>query len=96
MIASAMSGCIDTAMWENHSGRRCVDYERERWCLSGALAVTWTGGAQFNFPEANCCACGKPPSPTAAPYAAVGLRFNFMYVSGSVEEANSDPRTPLG
>ena len=51
--------CIDTSLWDNHSGRGCADYSREGWCRNGKLTLHWTGGAQFNHPENNCCACGK-------------------------------------
>lgn len=89
--------CEDDAAWDNFSGKRCADY-RGRWCRDGKfnLGAEWTGGSQFNFPERSCCACGKPPSLAAAPYANVGLAYNFMYVSGTVDEANGDPRIPLG
>ena len=59
LAATSPTGCTDDALWENHSGRKCDDYSREGWCKAGALEIKWTGGAQFNFPERACCACGK-------------------------------------
>ena len=45
----AATACVDTPLWDNHSGRRCADYAREGWCRSGSFvpAFKWTGGAQF-------------------------------------------------
>uniref|UniRef100_A0A7S4B555 Sulfotransferase domain-containing protein n=1 Tax=Chrysotila carterae TaxID=13221 RepID=A0A7S4B555_CHRCT len=54
-------GCTDTADWENYSGKSCADYASE-YCDDGTFrdGMEWTGGPQFNMPEVNCCACGKP------------------------------------
>ena len=92
----AGSVCADDDAWDNFSGKRCADYSAE-WCSAGGFHVgaEWTGGAQFNFPERHCCACGKPAGSDGG-FAAVALRYNFMYVSGSVEEANADPRRQSG
>ena len=53
--------CIDTEGWDNFSGKRCSDYAMSEWCVRGAFkkGQEWTGGAQFNSPESNCCICGK-------------------------------------
>ena len=64
------TACIDTPLWDNNSGRRCADYSREGWCRNGMLTLTWTGGAQFNHPERECCACGKGAT---AMYCALGF-----------------------
>ena len=63
-LAKAMGDCADTPGWENHSGKKCHDYVTERWCVGKHFTVgkEWTSGAQFNFPERHCCACGKPAS----------------------------------
>ena len=94
--AAKGGSCTDDPAWSNFSGKGCADYA-STWCSDGGFHVgaEWTGGAQFNNPERHCCACGKPAGETDAPYAGVGLAYNFMYVSGSVEEANADPRRPL-
>ena len=55
-------GCADTPAWDNHSGKKCIDYVTERWCGGGrpSPGFEWTFGPQFNHPDQNCCACGKP------------------------------------
>ena len=89
-------GCSDDATWDNFSGKRCGDYAAE-WCSGGRfnIGAEWTSGAQFNHPERHCCACGKPAGGGSVAPSIAGLRYNFMYVSGTVDEANADPRTPL-
>ena len=78
MLSAGLSGydprasslCADDVDWDNHSGRKCADYSREGWCRGGKLVASysWTGGAQFNYPERACCACGKsPPAPAYTP-----------------------------
>ena len=50
----------DTPDWKNGGKYDCSSYVANGWCKDGA-AVTgqeWTLGAQFNFPEENCVACG--------------------------------------
>ena len=56
--------CTDTPGWDN--GPRpggplsCVQYAN-LYCMNGAFRehMSWTSGAAFNYPEQNCCACGK-------------------------------------
>mmetsp|Transcript_19774 Transcript_19774/g.60000 ORF Transcript_19774/g.60000 Transcript_19774/m.60000 type:complete len:493 (+) Transcript_19774:103-1581(+) len=52
--------CADSAGWDNHSGKGCAAYEAE-YCANGRFRAgsEWSGGEGFNFPERNCCACGK-------------------------------------
>merc|ERR1711920_447171 len=38
-------------------GWTCEGYEWKGWCKDGR--VYYGGGAGFNYPENNCCACGK-------------------------------------
>jgi lysophospholipase L1-like esterase len=63
--------CTDTDGWQNFSGKRCADYDRE-WCAHGRFVpgAEWTGGEQFNYPEQHCCSCGKGGG--SGPAAAVG------------------------
>ena len=54
--------CIDTENWRNTAGFSCFEYEvTQRWCANGKLidSQRWTGGQRYNYPERNCCACGK-------------------------------------
>lgn len=51
------------------AGWTCAMYADARtgWCKDGKLAARPTGGARYNFPERNCCACGKGrPQPPGA------------------------------
>lgn len=58
--APRQRACVDSAAWENFSGKRCADYEA-MWCAGGAFrpGAEWTGGPKFNRPERHCCACGR-------------------------------------
>jgi hypothetical protein len=58
--SAAAATCADTPDWDNHAGKGCADYSKE-YCVSGAFrpGSEWTAGEGFNFPETNCCACGK-------------------------------------
>merc|ERR1711865_681127 len=57
-----MKTCKDTPGWDNKSFKSCAQYESHGWCKGGDFTAgsKWTGGEQYNFPEKNCCACGKP------------------------------------
>lgn len=52
--------CQDTSVWNNLHGHNCASYASQ-WCQNGA-AITgkeWALGESFNYPEKNCCVCGK-------------------------------------
>jgi hypothetical protein len=54
------------------AGWTCAMYNDNRtgWCADGRLATTSAGGARYNHPEENCCACGKgrpQPPPMKCP-----------------------------
>ncbi|CAF0821908.1 unnamed protein product [Adineta steineri] len=61
--------CVDTANWTNlfigspnHKGYSCFEYEfLFGMCTGGTFTPSsqWSLGKNFNFPELNCCACGK-------------------------------------
>jgi len=51
-------GCTDTLGWKNQWGDSCWTYTQR--CRDGQFfAESWTQGKDYNFPEKNCCACGK-------------------------------------
>lgn len=58
--SAAAATCADTPDWDNHAGKGCGEYANA-YCVNGAFrpGSEWTGGEGFNFPETNCCACGK-------------------------------------
>ena len=56
------SSCLDTPGWTNYvGGFGCQGYIDHSWCANGAAVPgeEWTLGAGFNYPERNCCVCGK-------------------------------------
>eukprot|EP00808_Paulinella_micropora_P021583 g19910.t1 len=65
--------CKDTLNWQNGAGYTCAGYASQNWCANGRFTTgaEWTGGSTYNFPENNCCVCGKPatvtPSITSSP-----------------------------
>ena len=52
--------CVDTESWVNGHGHDCKSYG-EQWCENGAAKTgsKWTLGPKYNYPENNCCVCGK-------------------------------------
>ena len=57
-VLSLSLGCTDTLGWKNQWGDSCWTYTQR--CRDGQFfAESWTQGADYNFPEKNCCACGK-------------------------------------
>jgi len=55
------STCSDTPNWANPHGYGCDAYQSQGWCANGGAAPgkAWTLGASFQYPENNCCVCGK-------------------------------------
>ena len=54
------SDCVDTDCWENGYDHDCNSYATQ-WCENGAANTgsEWTLGSTYNYPENNCCVCGK-------------------------------------
>ena len=52
--------CVDTGCWTNGHGHGCASYAKQ-WCQNGAAnsGSEWTLGSTYNYPEKNCCVCGK-------------------------------------
>merc|ERR1719443_77136 len=52
--------CQDTRGWSNGYRHGCASY-KARWCSNGGPkpGQGWTLGSKYNFPERNCCVCGK-------------------------------------
>ena len=52
-------GSADIVGWTNNHNATCLDYGA--FCTNGAFKPNsrWASGANFNYPESNCCACGK-------------------------------------
>ena len=63
--------CTDTPGWDNGYGFGCegsLSYA-SGWCAGGAVVAgqEWALGPTYNYPEMNCCACGKPPPAPTGP-----------------------------
>ena len=51
--------CSDTPEWDDNFKSYCRSYAREGWCVGGSIIPPNQGGPKFNYPERNCCICGK-------------------------------------
>ena len=56
--------CSDTPEWDNRgdgSGFDCKEYAEKKWCENGAARPGHEDslGSKHNYPENNCCVCGK-------------------------------------
>ena len=56
--------CSDTPEWDNKgdgSGFDCKEYVERNWCENGAARPGHEDslGSNHNYPENNCCVCGK-------------------------------------
>ena len=51
--------CTDTENWDDGNGNDCTSYVN--WCYEGVVISEkeWSIGEQRNYPENNCCVCGK-------------------------------------
>jgi len=52
--------CSDIPNWTDFMNNTCTDYYRLNLCRQS--------GVDFNYPENNCCACGKGPTPACILY----------------------------
>ena len=59
---AVVGGCGDTAGWSNRFSASCASYSAEGHCADGSIVTghEWAAGEGFDFPEKNCCVCGKP------------------------------------
>ena len=56
-----VAACVDTPKWHNRYKADCGRYVIEGHCIGGGAAKghEWALGAEFDYPERSCCACGK-------------------------------------
>ena len=62
LVLSSVKGCRDNG-WRDQRGRTCGFYSSNGLCSNGAPSLDphhahWIG-SEYNYPERNCCACGK-------------------------------------
>ena len=55
------NNCTDTAAWSDGWGETCEYYLTKGVCENGEVkdGQVLKNSAMFNFPEKNCCVCGK-------------------------------------
>jgi hypothetical protein len=55
--------CQDTLNWDNRAGETCTKYSNS-YCAQGEPSASHSHlfGINFNYPEKNCCSCGKKVS----------------------------------
>ena len=68
--SEVLKDCVDTPGWLNQSPGKetavfkgdilsCTKYEELGYCRSGVISSKQKMGAEYNFPEAHCCACAS-------------------------------------
>jgi len=57
-----MTGCHDNALWASPQGFTCSEYVARGWCATGKVLEPAMVGVEHDFPELNCCACGRNAS----------------------------------
>eukprot|EP00929_Paragymnodinium_shiwhaense_P017263 TRINITY_DN12633_c0_g1_i2.p1 TRINITY_DN12633_c0_g1~~TRINITY_DN12633_c0_g1_i2.p1 ORF type:complete len:681 (-),score=85.27 TRINITY_DN12633_c0_g1_i2:77-2119(-) len=84
----AISQCEgNTPNWTNGFGQDC-DFYRDRFlCSNGDAKHQWQMGPFYNYPERNCCACGKLRTTTTTTMFPPGARYfgeGEVYLTGDV------------
>ena len=54
--------CSDTIGWKDLNDNACYYYGLRKLCSNSLLSSIANGGIHDNFPENNCCGCGKSMS----------------------------------
>ena len=61
-VATEGRQCVDSAGWTNGKGMSCLRHRDHGYCKKGTVIRSWAVGSAYNFPERNCCGCGKQSS----------------------------------
>ena len=59
VLCAEQQSCADTEGWRTSSGNGCAEYTSERWCADGDVLLLSKSGEDHDYPERNCCVCGK-------------------------------------
>ena len=61
MSKSKVTKCIDDHGWVNKNGQLCSDYTKLGYCKNDEITSLGEpyAGEENNWPELNCCNCGK-------------------------------------
>ena len=53
--------CYNIPNWQDKDGVDCLRYEKQGICQNNGYHYNayYFSGKRYNFPELNCCACGK-------------------------------------
>ena len=53
--------CTDTPNWKDNHEYGCQYYKKQKICKNGKISENgeFYAGERYNFPEMNCCECGK-------------------------------------
>ena len=83
--------CTDTALWDNNSGKGCIEYAA--FCSGGAVrtGAEWSLGPRFNSPERHCCVCGKGRA-SARPSLHAGRTSIEQLRHHTVSDGSSQPK----
>jgi len=80
----APGGCTDTPLFTNGYVLTCADFAAHGLCADGHVVPgkEWAMGAKYNYPEHNCCVCGKgKPMPPPAPLPPSSPAQTFVFHS---------------
>ncbi|CAF3990347.1 unnamed protein product [Adineta steineri] len=90
--------CIGTSNWINNNTENrnteeftCDSYENEQlWCSGGTATPgnQWTLGSLFNYPEFNCCGCGKGWPLWFAPLAGIAATKVLPELMNNTQNSN--------
>ena len=72
--------CTDTPNWNNSLYQfDCDYYESAGNCANGDFVSgkEWTGGKNYNYPEDNCCVCGKSSKKLCTLFTLLGLLWRY-------------------
>ena len=63
LLVTFSQACTDTFGWKDKNGNDCQYYQKKNICkdnrINRVASSVFIAGSEYNFPELNCCACGK-------------------------------------
>lgn len=58
VVQCLLTVCYNTINWDDNHGNDCESYTTYI-CKNGNIRLAYQGGSRYNYPEKNCCSCGK-------------------------------------
>jgi len=88
----APGGCVDTPLFTNGYVLTCADFAAHGLCADGHVVAgkQWAVGPKYNYPEHNCCVCGKGrpmPPPAPLPPSSPTRLFEYYEIGMTFDEA---------